>query len=154
MANPTMDALTRLANATANLLADMRERAIMRGDFDKEPDGRKVAILDCGNGVLFGVDGALDAARDAIAQAEQRGEVVAWVRFRSDGGIEGPIMDADSRMSDTRRQSGAWTPLYPAPPAPAVPDGRKLMPTEATDEMVAAIRAWLAEQIAALEVQP
>lgn len=36
---------------------------------------------------------------------------VAWVRFRSDGDYEGPIMDCDRRM-DGRRESGAWTPLY------------------------------------------
>ena len=43
---------------------------------------------------------------------------VAWVRFRSDGCYEGPIMDSDSRMDGSRRTSGAWTPLYTAPPVP------------------------------------
>lgn len=39
----------------------------------------------------------------------------AWVRFRSDGGFEGPIMDSDERMCDTRRKSGAWSPLFLGP---------------------------------------
>lgn len=37
---------------------------------------------------------------------------VAWIRFCSDGGYEGPIADCDKRMDDARRKSGAWTPLY------------------------------------------
>jgi len=34
----------------------------------------------------------------------------AWVRFTSDGGYEGPIMDSSSRMDGVRRS--VWTPLY------------------------------------------
>ncbi|WP_232341272.1 dATP/dGTP pyrophosphohydrolase domain-containing protein [Burkholderia pseudomallei] len=45
----------------------------------------------------------------------------AWVRFRSDGGFEGPIMDSDVRMCDTRRKSGAWSPLYLGPAQAAEP---------------------------------
>lgn len=37
---------------------------------------------------------------------------LAWIRKCSDGGYEGPIADADKRMDETRRKSGAWTPLY------------------------------------------
>jgi hypothetical protein len=54
-------------------------------------------------------------------QQEQSGEAkpVAWVRFCSNGGYEGPIMDCDKRM-DGRRESGVWTPLYaPTPTATA-----------------------------------
>jgi hypothetical protein len=40
-------------------------------------------------------------------------EPLAWVRYRSDGGFEGPIMDTDERMCDARRSF--WTPLYAAP---------------------------------------
>jgi hypothetical protein len=40
---------------------------------------------------------------------------VAWIRFRSDGGYEGPIMDV--AMEDVRKRSGAWTPLVAAPVA-------------------------------------
>lgn len=47
--------------------------------------------------------------------ASASAEPVAWVRYRSDGGFEGPIMDTDERMCDTRRTSGAWTPLYARP---------------------------------------
>jgi hypothetical protein len=43
----------------------------------------------------------------------ERKEPVAWVRYRSDGGFEGPIMDSDARMCDTRRSF--WTPLFAHP---------------------------------------
>jgi len=55
---------------------------------------------------------AKEYARAAIA-ARGAQEPVAWVRYRSDGGFEGPIMDTDARMCDTRRSF--WTPLYAAP---------------------------------------
>lgn len=45
---------------------------------------------------------------------------VAWVRYRSDGGFEGPIMDTDTRMCDTRRSF--WTPLYASPAIDAASD--------------------------------
>ncbi|WP_186087818.1 Lar family restriction alleviation protein [Burkholderia gladioli] len=51
----------------------------------------------------------------AIPAAKPR--PTAWVRFRSDGGFEGPIMDSDARMCDTRRTCGAWMPLYLDAPA-------------------------------------
>jgi hypothetical protein len=35
---------------------------------------------------------------------------VAWIRFRSDGCFEGPVMD--EQIEDVRKNSGAWTPLY------------------------------------------
>ncbi|MHC9085386.1 hypothetical protein ACYX7E_10145 [Luteimonas sp. RIT-PG2_3] len=39
--------------------------------------------------------------------------VVAWIRYRSDGGVEGPILD--SVIEDVRRKSGVWEPLvHPA----------------------------------------
>ncbi|WP_321953156.1 hypothetical protein [Paraburkholderia bannensis] len=59
--------------------------------------------------------------RDDIEQMHKRVKAdqkpTAWVRFRSDGGFEGPIMDTDARMCDTRRSF--WTPLYADPVAPA-----------------------------------
>ena len=63
---------------------------------------------------------------------------VAWVRYRSGGGFEGPIMDTDLRMCDTRRSF--WTPLYAAPVAPAAaaqPDERAALtyPNDLTDEL-------------------
>lgn len=74
---------------------------------------RITAIVDAdGNGRINFINWA--CARFAIIAAgvavqEQR--PVAWVRYRSDGGFEGPIMDSDDRMCDTRRKSGAWTAL-------------------------------------------
>ncbi|MBR8343038.1 hypothetical protein KDX40_04705 [Burkholderia ambifaria] len=53
---------------------------------------------------------------------------VAWVRYRSDGGFEGPIMDTDERMCDVRRTSGAWTPLYDRRAPAAIPAGWMLVP--------------------------
>lgn len=52
-----------------------------------------------------------------------------WVRIRSDGGFEGPIHD--SALEDVRKRSGAWTPLYTAPPpvAAGVPEGMMLVPS-------------------------
>jgi hypothetical protein len=55
--------------------------------------------------------------RDLAAQAQSapaevaQGEPAAWIRFRSDGGIEGPHCDID----DVRKRSGVWTPLYTVP---------------------------------------
>ena len=43
---------------------------------------------------------------------------VAWIRYCSDGTYEGPIIHG--RMEDMRKESGAWTPLYEAPVAPAL----------------------------------
>lgn len=43
-------------------------------------------------------------------------EPVAWIRFASDGGYDGPIADVDRRMDGIRKNSGAWTPLYTTPP--------------------------------------
>jgi len=75
----------------------------------------------------------------ALTATQQQGQAVAWVRYRSDGGIEGPVLD--QHMDDIRRNSGAWTPLgrITAPP-PSVPEGWVLVPAEPTDEMVEA--AW------------
>ena len=47
----------------------------------------------------------------------------AWVRFRSDGGFECPIMDSDARMCDTRRKCGAWSPLFLGPVQAGEPVG-------------------------------
>lgn len=63
------------------------------------------------------------AELDALPAAARH--PAAWVRFRSDGGFEGPIMDSDERMCDTRRKSGAWPPLYLGP---AQAEGAKPMP--------------------------
>ncbi|HDR9227850.1 TPA: hypothetical protein QDB19_004101 [Burkholderia vietnamiensis] len=54
-------------------------------------------------------------AASASATGAEGAKPTAWVRFRSDGGFEGPIMDSDERMCDVRRKSGAWTPLYRSP---------------------------------------
>lgn len=53
-------------------------------------------------------------------QRLQVAEPVAWVRFCSDGRIEGPILHA--AMDEVRKRSGAWTPLYTARPAQSMPD--------------------------------
>lgn len=54
-----------------------------------------------------------DEKQPAVAgQVERRVMPLAWIRMCSDGGYEGPIADADKRMDEVRRKSGAWTPLY------------------------------------------
>jgi hypothetical protein len=98
-----------------------------RFDVDTSGTGE---VLPSGDGEWIRADAAID--REAVnaakirtleVQLSERGESrvlaerkpTAWVRYRSDGGFEGPIMDTDERMCDTRRKSGAWTPLYAAP---------------------------------------
>lgn len=53
-----------------------------------------------------------DPALSPNSDRNLRGRPLAWIRKRSDGGYEGPIADADKRMDEVRRKSGAWTPLY------------------------------------------
>lgn len=48
--------------------------------------------------------------RAALRTATEGINPVAWIRYRSDGCYEGPIMD--DVIEDMRRKSGAWTPLY------------------------------------------
>lgn len=94
--------------------------------------------------------------RDDIEQMHKRAKAdqkpTAWVRFRSDGGFEGPIMDTDARMCETRRSF--WTPLYAAPVAPAAalsvfpslaefdPE-HPLLKKEAQPDERAAFEAWM-----------
>ncbi|WP_230941069.1 hypothetical protein [Burkholderia thailandensis] len=61
----------------------------------------------------------------------------AWVRFRSDGGFEGPIMDSDERMCDVRRKSGAWTPLFGSPAMAAEASQPAQQPGERVPEAAA-----------------
>ena len=77
MTDKMREALDRLTTAANKLLDDMRERAIIRGDFDTE-DGRKIAILDCGSSVLYGLDAAIEIARAALAEQPPE-ECVAYV---------------------------------------------------------------------------
>lgn len=51
-----------------------------------------------------------------MAENAGSAEPVAWIRYCSDGGYEGPIMD--SIIEEVRKRSGNWTPLYARPPAP------------------------------------
>ena len=62
-----------------------------------------------------------DALRAKIERMERQ-EPVFWYRKRSDGAYEGPIHNGN--IEETRKQSGAWHPLYTLPgaqPAPSVP---------------------------------
>ncbi|MBU9581335.1 Lar family restriction alleviation protein [Burkholderia multivorans] len=71
-------------------------------------------------------------ANETGAEGAEEAKPTAWVRFRSDGGFEGPIMDTDERMCDTRRKSGAWTPLFLGPAQESrplsIPAGWMLIP--------------------------
>jgi hypothetical protein len=82
--------------------------------------GEQKAALDLAilNLRTHGDDQLLSAVQPLIEFYEsrvlaERKEPVAWVRYRSDGGFEGPIMDSDARMCDTRRSF--WTPLFTHP---------------------------------------
>lgn len=64
----------------------------------------------------------LRAAEKRIAELEKAAsEPVAWVRYCSDGTIDGPLMNY--QIEDCRKST--WTPLYTAPPAPVVPGVRE-----------------------------
>jgi hypothetical protein len=69
-----------------------------------------------------------DALRAKIERMERQ-EPVFWYRKRSDGAYEGPIHNGN--IEETRKQSGAWHPLYTLPgaqPAPIIPEGWKPIP--------------------------
>jgi hypothetical protein len=57
------------------------------------------------------------------ASAQDGGEPVAWMRFTSTGGFEGPLHNC--QIDDVRKASGAWTPLYP--PSAVVPEDDLLL---------------------------
>ncbi|MCT9127510.1 hypothetical protein [Cupriavidus gilardii] len=87
------------------------------------------------------------AVRIVYAAPKPSAPVVAWVRFCSDGGIEGPILDSDRRMEDVRRKSGAWTALGVITPQPgaqqverldraALAEGSPSAEATATDQVV------------------
>ncbi|SDV49249.1 hypothetical protein SAMN05216551_107184 [Chitinasiproducens palmae] len=82
--------------------------ASAKAESIKDEDAR-IAALETENARL----------RQQIEAAQKRAPV-AWVRYRSDGGFEGPIMDTDARMCDTRR--GFWTPLFAGPAIEVAPD--------------------------------
>ena len=64
--------------------------------------------------------------------ADNTAKPVAWIRFCSDGGYEGPLADCDKRMDGTRKTSGAWTPLFATPNAAV--SGRGAATPEAKDD--------------------
>jgi len=89
-----------------------------------KPGARRIATFDAARGAQGedDFDNEVSATRRcaselalaierirALTAAQQQGQAVAWVRYRSDGGIEGPVLD--QHMDDIRRNSGAWTPL-------------------------------------------
>lgn len=75
-----------------------------------------------------------DLARELLANREAQPVIAAWQHKGEPWRI---ILDRD--IEAVRKTSGSWSPLYTAPPAPAVPDGFKLMPLEMTDEIGEAI---------------
>lgn len=102
---------------------------------------RSLASVDAHDPQSF-IDGAKWAeqricAATPAAPLSQQSEPVAWIRLRSDGGYEGPIMDAS--MEDVRKRSGAWTPLYAgSAPASPVPELTVEMSRFLTDVVTAA----------------
>lgn len=86
-------------------------------DLWTTPDEDLNALLTLTGAQLGEADVALaglDALERVISKlAPQESQPVAWIRFCSNGAIEGPLLD--SQIEDVRRKSGAWTPLIAAP---------------------------------------
>jgi hypothetical protein len=113
----TMAALERIEIDTKQLRKDLAER---EAEIAKLRDYlHELACL--GNGDIYGNSIGNCLAREALStppstsyleqwEKEKYGEPVAWIRFRSDGCYEGPIMD--SQIEDVRKHSGVWKPLY------------------------------------------
>lgn len=80
---------------------------LTHSDDDTEHDIASSSVIEFARRIESAVLAAATPAASVPAKP------VAWIRFRSDGGYEGPIMDA--AMEDVRKNSGAWTPLYAAP---------------------------------------
>lgn len=59
--------LIQLIASVESLIADMRIRSIIRGDLEVEEDGTKIAILDCSDSALYGIEKALEDAKEAVA---------------------------------------------------------------------------------------
>ena len=79
----------------------------------------RALLADDGYAASFQSMGQYRTALLAALRAQADAAPVAWIRFCSDGGIEGPLLDSSKNMCDVRRKSGAWTPLYPRPSLPA-----------------------------------
>jgi hypothetical protein len=114
--------------------------------------GEQKAALDLAilNLRTHGDDQLLSAVQPLIEFYEsrvlaERKEPVAWVRYRSDGGFEGPIMDSDARMCDTRRSF--WTPLFAHP----TPDDANLLPHIRRDIRIELARAEAELNVAGIQ---
>ena len=94
--------LEQLSDARLEILRDtFRINAKLCGD-DFEAKGYEDSAL------------AMD---ELLARRKVSKEPVAWVRYCSDGTIDGPLMNY--QVEDCRKST--WTPLYAAPQLPAVP---------------------------------
>lgn len=118
-AHPDDAALDRLAGVLKAKLADARAkgRSGWQDPAWTTPDEDLNALLTLTGSQLGEADVAL-AGLDALERvfsklAPQESQPVAWIRFCSNGAIEGPLLD--SQIEDVRRKSGAWTPLIAAP---------------------------------------
>lgn len=74
----------------------------------------------------------IDALEFALA-ANREAQPVAYAVFADNGNIR--IWSTDKGITEN---VGVPVPLYTAPPAPAVPEGWKLVPVEPTEEMLRA----------------
>ncbi len=101
----------RVANGQTDDDTDTKAALMFVADYSDDPDSRADAI----NGFFAGAK----HVRGLLFAPQPSAHPVAWVRFRSDGGIEGPILDTDPRMDDVRRKSGAWTALGVITPQPS-----------------------------------
>jgi len=108
------EALERLLGAVDGLIADMRMRSIMRGDYEIE-DGKKIATLDCGNSVLFDIGGAREAARALLAATAPERTSVGWSACHeghyTPSGRAAPEQRERVELTDTEIEEHWWGEL-------------------------------------------
>ena len=97
-------------------LKEPAKQAIELGHIKNYAKGRHAVLLfqsrATAANVLALVE-ALEKAQQRIAEMEKAAsEPVAWVRYCSDGTIDGPLMNY--QIEDCRKST--WTPLYTVPP--------------------------------------
>ncbi|RAP72988.1 hypothetical protein [Candidatus Erwinia dacicola] len=122
------------------LISDLNQSKASQEAAERERDELRAERDGAMESALAVADVWVRRAKDAEAELARRdaaaGEPEFYVRYRSDGGYEGPLhKDA---TEECRKQS--WSPLYTTPPAasvnsPVIPEGWKIVPTELTRGM-------------------
>lgn len=107
----------------------------------------KAAAQSDGGNLGYAMADAVKVIDGVLAARKAGQEPVAWVRYCSDGTIDGPLLNY--QIDDCRKST--WTPLYAAPPAPLVdwvPLGDS--PYDVPYSMPSNLRELIAEEIGIL----